>query len=279
MLTVCGLMGIVLTLIELVIYTIFRQAQKPLFYCLLASVLCFAAGFYLTLHIEPVEDDFFWFFPTFIIPIVLLLLTFHYGIEAYHYRIPGSMLKGLDREERRVVIKCEQEKILESKRSDKEQSRKRKLELQEKILETKQNDKEQSQKQKLEQQNDKEQSRKQKHEQRERNRAARKKEKLKKKELKEDAKYYKRYMRDLATTIVRTSIVGSDSKANASSAVGRAIVGDFIAGGVGSIIGASTAKKDGMTKFLVEYANGRKTVETVKDNSFRFTELVSYLDK
>ena len=77
--------------------------------------------------------------------------------------------------------------------------------------------------------------------------------------------------------IKRTTIIGSDSKNKTGSAIGRAIVGDFVAGGVGSIVGASTAKKDGMTKFLVEFADGHKSVETVKDNSLRFQELIKYV--
>lgn len=80
-----------------------------------------------------------------------------------------------------------------------------------------------------------------------------------------------------AKIIKSVSIIGNDSKSNVGSAVGRAIVGDFVAGGVGSIVGASTAKKDGMTKFLVEFADGHKVVETVKDNSLRFQELIKYV--
>lgn len=80
-----------------------------------------------------------------------------------------------------------------------------------------------------------------------------------------------------AKIIKGATIIGSDSKSKTSSAIGRAVVGDFVAGGVGSIVGASTAKKDGMTKFLVEFADGHKSVETVKDNSPRFQELIKYV--
>lgn len=81
-----------------------------------------------------------------------------------------------------------------------------------------------------------------------------------------------------ARTIVRATIISAGSKANTSSAIGRAIIGDFIAGGVGSVVGASTAKQDGTTKFLVEYQDGHKAMETVKDNSLRFQELMSYVE-
>ena len=80
-------------------------------------------------------------------------------------------------------------------------------------------------------------------------------------------------------TIVRTSIIGTDSKSKTGSAASRALVGDFVAGPIGGIVGATTAKRQVFTKFLVEYESGRKTVETVKDNSIRFNELVQYLNK
>ena len=79
-------------------------------------------------------------------------------------------------------------------------------------------------------------------------------------------------------TIVRTSIVGTDSKIETGSAATRAIAGDLIAGPTGSAIGILTAKKQGFTKFLVEYASGRKEIETVKDNSPRFQQLTRYLN-
>ena len=74
------------------------------------------------------------------------------------------------------------------------------------------------------------------------------------------------------------TIIGSDSKASVGSAVSRAIVGDFLAGDIGAIIGASTGKKRDVTKFLIEYADGHRTMETVDDNSQRFMELIKYLE-
>lgn len=79
-------------------------------------------------------------------------------------------------------------------------------------------------------------------------------------------------------TIKRTQIIGTDAKNKTGSAAGRALVGDFIAGPVGGVVGATTAKRQGYTKFLVEYENGRKEVETVKDNGPRFNELIKYVE-
>lgn len=78
-------------------------------------------------------------------------------------------------------------------------------------------------------------------------------------------------------TILRVFVVGYGSQTNAGSAIGRAIVGDFIAGDVGALVGAATAKENGTTKFRVEYADGHSTIETVKDNSSRFKTLMGYV--
>lgn len=81
------------------------------------------------------------------------------------------------------------------------------------------------------------------------------------------------------TTPVSAKIVGSDSKTSTGSAVGRAIVGDAVAGLGGAVVGAATAKNTTMTKFLVTYMDGHKAIETVKDNSDRFNLLISMLEE
>lgn len=128
---------------------------------------------------------------------------------------------------------------------------------------------------------EKQERKKQVKEQKKREKAAIKEYERTEKDREKAAKKYQRqviaYNEELAKEITRATIIGSDSKTKTGSAIGRAIVGDFVAGGVGSIVGASTAKKDGMTKFLVEFADGHKAVETVKDNSLRFQELIKYV--
>lgn len=78
---------------------------------------------------------------------------------------------------------------------------------------------------------------------------------------------------------ISAKIIGTSTKAKTGSAVGRAFVGDAVAGLGGAIVGAATAKNTDMTKFLVTYADGHKAVETVKDNSLRFKELIKVLDE
>lgn len=93
---------------------------------------------------------------------------------------------------------------------------------------------------------------------------------------------------ELATTIVRTAIIDDSAssyktKKSTTSAVGRAVVGGAIAGPVGSIVGASTAKgsvqeiKGKKVRFLIEYANGKKKTEDVKIDSRRYKELIQYM--
>jgi len=79
-------------------------------------------------------------------------------------------------------------------------------------------------------------------------------------------------------TVVKAQIMGTDSKMKTSSSVGRAVVGDLVAGPVGAFVGASTGKKKGYTKFLVEYLDGHKEMEEVKDNSDRFQELIKFCE-
>lgn len=78
---------------------------------------------------------------------------------------------------------------------------------------------------------------------------------------------------------VSSRIIGTSTKTNTGSAVGRAMVGDAVAGFGGAVVGASTAKNTDMTKFLVTYRDGHMGTETVKDNSARFKELIAVLEK
>lgn len=79
--------------------------------------------------------------------------------------------------------------------------------------------------------------------------------------------------------IMRVSIVGTGEKQSTGSTIGRAVIGDLVAGAPGAVVGSLTGKKQGTTKFLVEFFDGHKTIETVKDNSYRFNELIKYIGK
>lgn len=76
--------------------------------------------------------------------------------------------------------------------------------------------------------------------------------------------------------------VATTSKTSTSSAIGRAVVGGAIAGDVGAIVGASTAKQKvkekHTTTFLVIYKDGHKSLETVEDDSLEYQVYVDKLE-
>ena len=77
--------------------------------------------------------------------------------------------------------------------------------------------------------------------------------------------------------IVKAVILSTTQTNKTGSAVGRAVVGDFVAGPVGAIVGASTSKKKTTTRFLLIYAdNFRQTVD-VADGSWEYKEYMYYL--
>lgn len=92
--------------------------------------------------------------------------------------------------------------------------------------------------------------------------------------------------RQLDEKILKTRYMSGDtvvtSKLSTSSAVGRAVVGNAIAGDVGAIVGASTAKQKTKEKhtttFLVFYKDGHKNLETVEDGTLRFEVYVDKLE-
>lgn len=97
---------------------------------------------------------------------------------------------------------------------------------------------------------------------------------------------YEEQKRQLADKIQKTRYMNGDtvvtSKLSTSSAVGRAVVGNAIAGDVGAIVGASTAKQKTKAKhtttFLVFYKDGHKNLETVEDGTLRFEVYVDKLE-
>lgn len=92
--------------------------------------------------------------------------------------------------------------------------------------------------------------------------------------------------RQLDEKILKTRYMSGDtvvtSKLSTSSAVGRAVVGNAIAGDVGAIVGASTAKQKTKEKhtttFLVFYKDGHKNLETVEDGTLQFEVYVDKLE-
>ena len=78
--------------------------------------------------------------------------------------------------------------------------------------------------------------------------------------------------------IVKTKIVDSYGKTSTASAAVRGTVGNAVAGPVGAIVGASTAKVNRSTTFLIFYKSGRKTTKTVPNNSLEYQKYIKYLE-
>lgn len=86
-------------------------------------------------------------------------------------------------------------------------------------------------------------------------------------------------------TIVSVRILDSSgpvygSKTSTASAVGRAFVGDMLAGPTGAIIGAATAKQnpqkfsEGTMTFRITWSDGSQTTETVSKDSYTYKKLI-----
>lgn len=86
-------------------------------------------------------------------------------------------------------------------------------------------------------------------------------------------------------TIVSVRILDSTgpvygSRTSTTSAVGRAIVGDMLAGPTGAFIGAATAKQtpqrfsEGTMTFRITWSDGSQTTETVSKDSPQYRNLI-----
>ena len=78
--------------------------------------------------------------------------------------------------------------------------------------------------------------------------------------------------------IAKTKIIDAYGKTSTASAAGRGAIGGFVAGPVGAVIGASTAKQKRSTTFLVFYKDGKKSTVTVQNNSLEYQKYIKYLD-
>lgn len=81
-----------------------------------------------------------------------------------------------------------------------------------------------------------------------------------------------------AANAVRAQIIGTGDKPSTISTWGRGVAGTAIGGVWGGVAGAATAKRKGYTKFLVEYEDGHRANETVKDNSLRYNQLIQLIE-
>lgn len=83
--------------------------------------------------------------------------------------------------------------------------------------------------------------------------------------------------------IVRTFIVTEDSRRSASSTALRGVVGGVLLstvglGLVGAAAGVMSGKNKHTTTFVIEYSDGHRVTETVKNNSKEYKLYCTYLD-
>lgn len=86
--------------------------------------------------------------------------------------------------------------------------------------------------------------------------------------------------------VIKTKFIDSShtvhTQRSTTSTIGRAIVGEMIAGDLGGIIGATTGRNKNrevhMTTFMLYYDNGEKKVETVSNGSLMYKKYMELLD-
>jgi|GEM_PF-5124762 len=79
-------------------------------------------------------------------------------------------------------------------------------------------------------------------------------------------------------SIQYAQIIDAQDKVIAGSQITRAVVGDFVAGPVGAIIGASTAKTNKYTIFLLTRKDGAKSKKKVLTDSVMYNKLLQYVN-
>jgi hypothetical protein len=70
----------------------------------------------------------------------------------------------------------------------------------------------------------------------------------------------------------------TSQRVKVGSTIGRAAVGDFIAGRFGAIVGAMTGKNKTIIRFLVYYDDDSQQVVDVTDGSILYNEYIKYLE-
>ena len=78
--------------------------------------------------------------------------------------------------------------------------------------------------------------------------------------------------------ILKTMIIGSDSRKSASSGIKKGLFGGLIFGPVGAIGGALSAKNKKTTTFLIVYKDKTRETVTVKNDGAEFKEYIKYLE-
>lgn len=78
--------------------------------------------------------------------------------------------------------------------------------------------------------------------------------------------------------ILKTIIVGTDSRKSAGSGIARGVFGGMFFGAVGAVGGALSAKNKKTTTFLIVYKDKTKETVTVKNGNMLYNEYIKYLD-
>lgn len=129
-----GVSGLVLSLAEVIVYTIFKQNKKPILWCAFGSILCIIAGFVFLLNSNPEETSVVWMILSLIVPFVILGIFIYFGVKAYKYRPMSDeqMAKAQQRADIKAAKKAEREqelaKIEERKQANRERILKEKEE-------------------------------------------------------------------------------------------------------------------------------------------------------
>ncbi|MEG2661063.1 MAG: hypothetical protein RR978_10165, partial [Oscillospiraceae bacterium] len=77
--------------------------------------------------------------------------------------------------------------------------------------------------------------------------------------------------------ILQAIILDAKSNAKTGNTIGRAIIGNAIAGDAGAIVGAMTSKRQSVTDFLVVYEDDYRETITVDNNSQMYNKLIYYV--
>ena len=85
--------------------------------------------------------------------------------------------------------------------------------------------------------------------------------------------------RSNSTTVIRTRIIGQDTKKSAGSSVARGVVGGTLFGVAGAVGGAMSGKNKQSIIFYVTYKDGHSETKTVPIDSAEYKKYMIYLEK
>ncbi len=93
------------------------------------------------------------------------------------------------------------------------------------------------------------------------------------------AKKQEQEKRANSTTVVRTRIIGQDSRKDIGSSVARGVVGGTLFGVAGAVGGAMSGKNKQSVIFYVTYKDGHSETKTVPIDSFEYKQYMICLER